>query len=334
MRPAVLITRATFPEISALLRDYFTVTDNPNDDIWSPRDLIAHLQGKSAVMSTGTERIDSDLLDACPELRAVCNVGVGYNNVDVDACTARGVLVTNTPDVLTETTADLGFALLMAVSRNITAAERFLRCGEWTKTGVHDQFAGADVHGSTLGILGMGRIGRAIARRASLGFDMRVLYHNRTRLPANVETESHAHWVDKATLLRESDHLLLVLSYSSASHHAIGAPELAQMKRSATLINIARGGIVDEDALIGALETGAIAAAGLDVFEGEPRLNPNLMHLSNVVLTPHIGSASLRTRRAMAALAAENLTAALDRGANAGRPPNPINPTVLGDRAR
>ena len=334
MRPAVLITRATFPDVAARLREYFVVTDNSNDDIWSTDELVARLQGKSAVMCTGTERIDSRVLQACPELRAVCNVGVGYNNIDVDACTARGVLVTNTPDVLTETTADLGFALLMAVGRNITPAERFLRRGEWCKTGVHDQFAAADVHGSTLGILGMGRIGRAIARRGALGFDMRVLYHNRTRLPSDLEAESHARWVDKATLLRESDHLVLVLSYSPASHHAIGAPELAQMKRSATLINISRGGIVDENALIAALQTGAIAAAGLDVFEGEPRLNPKLLELPNVVLTPHIGSASLRTRRAMAALAAENLIAALGQGANAGRPPTAINPTVLGDPVR
>ncbi len=334
MRPAVLITRATFPDIAARLRDYFAVTDNPSDDIWSPRELIAHLQGKSAVMSTGTERIDSDLLRACPDLRAVCNVGVGYNNINVDACTARGVLVTNTPDVLTETTADLGFALLMVVGRNIASAERFLRRGEWTKTGVHNQFAGADVHGSTLGILGMGRIGRAIARRGALGFDMRVLYHNRTRLPADLEAEARAHWVDKATLLRESDHLVLLLSYSTASHHAIGAAELAQMKRSATLINISRGGIVDEDALVAALQNGTIAAAGLDVFESEPKVNRKLLQLPNVVLTPHIGSASLRTRRAMAALAADNLIAALGQGANAGHPPTPINPTVLRDPAR
>lgn len=334
MRPAVLITRATFPDVAARLREYFVVSDNSQDDIWSTDELIERLQGKSAVMSTGTERIDSRVLQTCPELRAVCNVGVGYNNIDVAACTARGVLVTNTPDVLTETTADLGFALLMAVGRQILPAERFLRRGEWRKTGVHDQFAGGDVHGSTLGILGMGRIGRAVARRGALGFDMRVLYHNRIRLPPDLEAGSHAQWVDKATLLHEADHLVLVLSYSPESHHAIGAQELAQMKRSATLINIARGGIVDEDALIAALAKGHIAAAGLDVFEGEPKLNPKLLELPNVVLTPHIGSASLRTRQAMAALAAENLIAALGHGSSAGRPPTPINPTVLGDRTR
>jgi gluconate 2-dehydrogenase len=280
-------------------------------------------------MSTGSERIDARLLDACPQLKAVCNVGVGYNNVDVDACTARGVLVTNTPDVLTETTADLGFALMMATARRLSESERFLRRGEWTKTGIHDQFVGGDVHGATLGILGMGRIGRAIARRGALGFGMRVIYHNRSKLSADLEAESRALWVNKATLLKESDHLVLVLPYSPASHHAIGAAELAQMKPTATLTNIARGGIVDDAALAVALRAGTIAAAGLDVYENEPKLNPALLDLPNTVLTPHIGSASVHTRRAMAALTADNLIAALGKGPNAGRPPTPVNPDVL-----
>ena len=329
MRHAILLTRATFPDVADRLRDYFDVADNPSDRIWSPPELTAHLQGKTGVMSTGTERIDASLLDACPQLKAVCNIGAGYNNVDVDACTGRGVVVTNTPDVPTETTADLGFALMMAAARRIGEAERFLRRGEWTRGCVHDEFAGGDVHGATLGILGMGRIGRAIARRGALGFGMRVLYHNRSQLSADLEAESQARWVDKAMLLRESDHLVLVLSYSPATHHAIGAAELAQMKPTATLTNIARGGIVDDAALAAALRTGTIAAAGLDVFEGEPKLNPTLLDLPNVVLTPHIGSASLRTRRSMAALAADNLIAALGVGPTPGRPPTPVNPAVL-----
>lgn len=330
MRQAVLITRATFPDIAAQLREHFDVSDNPADEVFSSRELIARLQGKAAVLSTGTERIDASLLDACPQLKAVCNIGAGYNNVDVAACTARGVLVTNTPDVLTETTADLGFALMMATARRLSEAERFLRRGAWTRTGIYDQFAGGEVHGTTLGILGMGRIGRAVARRGALGFGMRVLYHNRSRLAAELEAEAHAHWVDRTTLLKESDHLVLVLSYSPATHHTIGAPELAQMKPTATLTNIARGGIVDDTALVGALRAGTIAAAGLDVFEGEPKLNPGLLELPNVVLTPHIGSASIGTRRKMARLAADNLIAALGRGPNAGRPPTPLNPAVLG----
>ena len=329
MRPAVLVTRATFPDIADRLREHFDVSDNPADTVWSPTELIARLRGKQGVMSTGSERIDANLLDACPQLKAVCNVGVGYNNVDVAACTARGVLVTNTPDVLTETTADLGFALMMATARRLSESERFLRCGEWLKTGIHDQFVGGDVHGATLGILGMGRIGQAIARRGALGFGMRVVYHNRSPLAPALEAESRARWVDKATLLKESDHLVLVLPYAPASHHAIGAAELAQMKPTATLTNIARGGIVDDAALAAALRAGTIAAAGLDVYENEPKLNPALLDLPNIVLTPHIGSASVHTRRAMAALTVDNLIAALGQGPNAGRPPTPVNPEAL-----
>ncbi|MDR6535337.1 D-glycerate dehydrogenase [Variovorax soli] len=329
MRPSVLATRATFPDLADRLREHFDVDDNPTDAVWSPAELIRRLQGKQGVMSTGSERIDAALLDACPQLRAVCNVGVGYNNVDVAACTARGVLVTNTPDVLTETTADYGFALMMATARRIAESERFLRRGEWTKTGIYDMFVGGDVHGATLGILGMGRIGRAIARRGALGFGMRVIYHNRSRLTAEAESESGARYVDKATLLKEADHLVLVLPYSPQSHHAIGAAELAQMKPTATLTNIARGGIVDDAALAQALRSGTIAAAGLDVFEGEPAVHPDLLAVPNVVLTPHIGSASVQTRRAMAALTIENLIAALGCGRQAGRPPTPVNPEVL-----
>ena len=329
MRPSVLATRATFPDIADRLREHFDVEDNPDDTIWSPVELIRRLQGKQGVMSTGTERIDAALLDACPGLKAVCNLGVGYNNVDVAACTARGVVVTNTPDVLTDTTADFGFALMMATARRVSEAERFVRQGGWTKNGIFDLFAGADVYGATLGILGMGRIGRAIAKRGALGFDMRVIYHNRTQLTPALEKEVGASYVDKTTLLKEADHLVLVVPYSAASHHAIGAAELALMKPTATLTNIARGGIVDDAALAQALRNHTIAAAGLDVFEGEPAIHPDLMDVPNVVLTPHIGSASVRTRRAMAALTIANLIAALGCGPQAGKPPTPVNPEVL-----
>ncbi|MHA6848330.1 2-hydroxyacid dehydrogenase [Ralstonia syzygii] len=329
MRPSVLVTRATFPDIASRLRAHFDVTDNPSDTILSPSELIERLQGKQGVMSTGSERIDSALLDACPALKAVCNVGVGYNNIDVAACTARGVVVTNTPDVLTQTTADFGFALMLATARRITESERFVRRGEWQKTGIHDQMLGSDIYGATLGILGMGRIGQAIARRAALGFEMQVIYHNRSPLAAETEARAHARYVDKDTLLRESDHLVLVLPYSPEAHHTIGAAELARMKPTATLTNIARGGIVDDEALAQALRRGTIAAAGLDVFEGEPRIHPGLLALSNVVLTPHIGSASVNTRRAMAALTVDNLIAALGYGPQAGQPPTPVNPQVL-----
>ncbi|MDC6293894.1 2-hydroxyacid dehydrogenase [Ralstonia pseudosolanacearum] len=329
MRPSVLVTRATFPDIANRLREHFDVTDNPSDTILSPSELIARLQGKQGVMSTGSERIDAALLDACPQLKAVCNVGVGYNNIDVAACTARGVVVSNTPDVLTQTTADFGFALMLATARRITESERFVRRGEWQKTGIHDQMLGSDIYGATLGILGMGRIGQAIARRAALGFEMQVIYHNRSPLEAETEARAHARYVDKDTLLRESDHLILVLPYSPEAHHTIGAAELARMKPTATLTNIARGGIVDDAALAQALRQDTIAAAGLDVFEGEPRIHPDLLALDNIVLTPHIGSASVNTRRAMAALTVDNLIAALGYGPRAGQPPTPVNPQVL-----
>jgi glyoxylate/hydroxypyruvate/2-ketogluconate reductase len=327
--PAVLITRATFPDLAGKLSSFCAVEDNPNDAVWPRRELVARLQGKAGVMSTGTERIDAELLAACPDLQAVCNVGVGYNNVDVAACTARGIVVTNTPDVLTETTADFGFALMMATARRITESERFVRSGGWNKTGIYDHFAGADIHGATLAILGMGRIGQAIAKRGAAGFRMKVIYHNRNRLAEADETALGAAYVDKHELLRQADHLVLVLPYSPSSHHAIGAAELAMMKPTATLTNIARGGIVDDEALADALRERRIAAAGLDVFEGEPVLNPRLLELSNVVLTPHIGSASIATRRAMASLAIENLVAALGLGPAAGKPPTPVNPEVL-----
>jgi len=323
-KPAILVARALFPSVLEGLQRQFEVSSNQGDEPYAPTELIARLQGKVGALITGSERIDAALLDACPQLKAVCNVAVGYNNIDVAACTARGVLATNTPDVLTETTADFGFALMMAAARRMAEAEHALRRGEW-KRWSYDMFAGAEVNGSTLAILGMGRIGRAIARRGALGFGMQVIYHNRSQLPTEQEAEVGARYVDKATLLREADHLVIVLPYSAASHHTIAAPELAQMKPTATLTNIARGGVVDDVALAEALRNRVIAAAGLDVFEGEPQLHAGLLTVPNVVLTPHIASATMKTRLAMAELAAANLTAAL----TGGTPPTPINPEVL-----
>jgi len=214
-------------------------------------------------------------------------------------------------------------------ARRITESERFVRRGEWRKTGIYDHFVGSDIHGATLGIFGMGRIGQAIARRGAAGFGMNVLYHNRSRLPAQTEEALGARYVDKVELLRRADHLVLVAPYSSSSHHALAAAELALMKPTATLTNIARGGVVDDRALAQALREGRIAAAGLDVFEGEPDILPELLAVPNIVITPHIGSASVNTRRAMASLAIDNLVAALGLGSSAGRPPTPVNPEVL-----
>lgn len=323
-KPAVLVARSVFPEILDKLAVHFEVDSNQADTCYSKTELIARLQGKVGAFTTGSERVDAEVLAANPQLRVVANMAVGYNNFDIPAFNAAGVLATNTPDVLTETTADFGFALMMAAARRVTESERYLRRGEWTRWR-YDMFAGSDVHGTTLGILGMGRIGQAIARRGALGFGMKVVYHNRSRLPPELEAAVSARYVDKAALLREADHLVLVLPYSAASHHAIGAAELAQMKPTATLTNIARGGIVDDAALAQALQDRRIAAAGLDVFEGEPKVHPGLLAVPNVVLTPHIASATLATRRAMAELAADNLIAAL----TGGTPPTPINPEVL-----
>jgi gluconate 2-dehydrogenase len=328
MKPKVLVARSVFPEVVERLREHFDVEDNPSDRVFGKPELIERLRDKVGAFTTGSVPIDAEVLDANPQLRVVANMAVGYNNFDVPACTARGVLCTNTPDVLTETTADFGFALMMAAARRIAESEHYLRRGEWTQW-FYDMFVGGDIHHATLGILGMGRIGQAIARRGAHGFDMRVIYHNRSRLEPAIEAGCKASYVDKEQLLREADHLVIVMPYSKESHHAVGAAELALMKPSATLTNIARGGIVDDAALAKALAERRIAAAGLDVFEGEPSVHPDLLKVPNVVLTPHIASASVATRRAMADLAADNLIAALGFGPHAGSPPTPINPEVL-----
>jgi len=324
-QPTVFVARRVFADIVDRLRARFALRTHEGDAPLSQPELIAALQGCAGVFITGSEKIDAVLLGACPQLKAVCTMAVGYNNIDVAACSARGVLVTNAPGVLTETTADFGFALMMAAARRVCEGERFLREGRWQHWGV-DMFAGGDVHGATLGVLGMGRIGQAIARRGHGGFDMQVAYHNRSRLAPDVEATLGARWMTLPELLRSVDHLVIVTPYSAQTHHLVGAAELALMKPTATLTNIARGGVVDDAALAEALARGTIAAAGLDVFEGEPTVLPALLALRNVVLTPHIASASVPTRRAMANLAVDNLLAALG---GEGVPPTPVNPDVL-----
>jgi gluconate 2-dehydrogenase len=322
-KPRILVTRAIFPQVIERLAAHFEVEANPADDLWDRAELLRRLQGKVGVFTTGVERIDAALLSQCPDLKICANMTVGYNNFDLQAMTAAGVLGTNAPDVLTETTADFGFALLMATARRVTESEHFLRAGQWTRWS-YDMFSGAEVHSSTLGILGMGRIGQAIARRGALGFGMQVIYHNRSPLSATLEQECKARYVSKEDLLKSADHLVLVVPYSAASHHSIGAAELGLMKPTATLINIARGGIVDDAALAKALKSRVIAAAGLDVFEGEPSVHPELLQVPNVVLTPHIASATEGTRRAMADLAVNNLVGYLVQG----RAVTPLNPEV------
>ncbi len=320
-RPKVLIARQIFPEIVERLRQHFDVTINDAPLDWPRDELISRLQGHDGVFVAATEPIDATLVAASPQLKCVCSMAVGYNNIDVAACAARGIAVTNAPDVLTETTADFGFALMLATARRIAESERFLRTGQWQRWS-HDFFCGADVHGATLGILGMGRIGQAIARRGALGFGMKVIYHNRSKLAVEVEAPLSARWVEKDVLLRQADHLVIVVPYSKTSHHAVGAAELALMKPTATLTNVARGGVIDDAALAQALADKRIAAAGLDVFEGEPKVHPALLGVPNVVLTPHIASATRATRMKMATLAADNLIELLN-----GRPAlTPVNP--------
>jgi glyoxylate/hydroxypyruvate/2-ketogluconate reductase len=312
-KPSILISRAIFPEIIARLAEHFDVVSNQDDILWTKDQLIAQLQGKQGVFTTGGERIDAQVLAACPDLKICANMAVGYNNFDLDAMTAAGVLGTNAPDVLTETTADMAFTLLMATARRVSESEAYLRAGQWNRWR-YDMFMGPDVHGATLGILGMGRIGQAIARRGAHGFGMKVIYHNRSRLDAATEATVNASYVSKEALFQQADHIVLVVPYSAASHHTVAAAEIAWMKPTATLINIGRGGLIDEDALAKALATNQILGAGMDVFEGEPKVNPALLALKNVVLTPHIGSASVPTRKAMANLAADNLIAYFSHG--------------------
>jgi len=322
LKTRILITRAVFDEVLAYLRLHFDVEDNQSDVPFSADELVRKLADKDGALTVPTDRIDGALLKACPTLKAVCNIAVGYNNIDLDACTAAGVMACNTPGVLDDTTADTAWALMLATARRVVESDAWLRRGEWTGWSLQD-WLGTDVHHANLGIIGMGRIGQAVGRRAR-GFDMQVIYHNRHRLPIDVEKAANAQYVSKEALLGSADFVVLTLPYALENHHYIAEAELALMKPTAILINIARGGLVDDAALVDALQTGRIAGAGLDVFENEPALNPAFIQLDNVVLTPHIGSATRATRLRMAMLAAQNLVLAL----TGGTPPNLLNPNV------
>jgi glyoxylate/hydroxypyruvate/2-ketogluconate reductase len=329
VKPRILVCRQTFDEVIEALAGRFEVEHNQEDDTpWSADELRRRLADKDGVLTSGADRVDGAIADAAPRLKAVCNVAVGYNNLDVTALAERGILATNTPGVLDDTTADTAFALMLAAARRLPESERWLRAGHW-KGWKNDQFLGVDVHHATLGIVGMGRIGQAIAQRAR-GFSMRIVYHNRKRCPASIERATGAKYVTLEKLLRESDFVSLNLPYSPEAHHLIGAKQLALMKPTAVLVNAARGGIVDDAALIEALKSGRIRAAGIDVFEGEPKFNPGFLGLDNVALAPHIGSATRATRMKMNLLAVKNLVAAL----SGKRPPNLVNPEAWPRRRR
>ena len=318
----VLVTREVFDETLDYLRAHCEVIDNQKDQPYAPEALATALADCDGLMCALTDRVDAALLAHAPRLKAVANIAVGYNNIDVPACTARGVMATNTPGVLDDSTADLAWALMLGTARRITEVERRIRAGEWTGWRLK-QWLGVDVHHATLGIVGMGRIGQAIARRA-LGFEMKVVYHNRKRIAPELERKCNAAYVALDELLAQSDFIVLQVPYSPETHHLIAAAQLKKMKSSAILINSTRGGVVDDAALVAALQDGTIRGAGLDVYENEPKIHPEFLKLDNVVLAPHIGSSTEATRKAMAMLAARNLVAALQGHV----PPNLVNPDV------
>lgn len=323
----VFVTRQILPEGLNMLKERFDVEVSDYDGI-IPRDvLLKKVKGVDALLSLLTDNIDAEVMDAAgPNLKIIANYAVGYNNIDVKEATRRGIMVTNTPGVLTETTADFAWALLMAIARRVVEADKFVRAGKfrgWEPM----LLLGNDVYGATLGVVGFGRIGQAVARRA-LGFNMRVLYYDSKKAPEEIEKELKATFVDLPTLLRESDFVTLHVPLTKETHHLIGEKELKMMKKEAYLINTARGPIVDEKALVKALKEGWIKGAALDVFENEPEIEPELLTLDNVVLAPHIASGSYATRSKMSIIAAENIIKALSGEV----PPNLVNPEVLQKR--
>jgi len=320
MKPKILVTREVFDDVLKYLSQYFEVTSNQSDIPFDSETLASKLSDKQGAMIALTDRIDTPLLARCPNLKAVCNIAVGYNNIDLASCTKARVMATNTPGVLDDTTGDFAWTLILATARRLTEAEAYLRAGQWDRWKLK-QFLGLDVHHATLGIFGLGRIGQVVARRAT-GFEMKVIYHDVRRAAPEIEEPSRARFVSKEELLSLADIVTIHVPYSPATHHLIGKAELKQMKPTAILINASRGGVVDDAALIEALRSGTIAGAGLDVFENEPKFNPGFLELKNVVLAPHIASSSKATRNKMAMLAAQNLVAAL----TTGKPPNLLNP--------
>jgi lactate dehydrogenase-like 2-hydroxyacid dehydrogenase len=323
MKPKVLITRKIFNEVLGMVKQYFEVEENPSDVPFSKQILTEKLQGKTGVITRLTDQIDENILLNCQGLKIVSNIAVGYNNINVEACTRRRIMVTNTPGVLDDTTADFAWALLLATGRRVVEADQYLRSSKWKGWELMD-FLGYDVHHKVLGICGLGRIGQGVARRAK-GFNMQIVYTDIIRALPSIEEELGARFVDKKTLLVESDFVTLHVPLFPQTTHYISAAELALMKPTAILINASRGPVVDEKALVQALQEGRIAGAGLDVYEREPEVESALIGMKNVVLAPHIASASRETRLRMAMMAAENLVA----GLTGKRPPNLVNEEVI-----
>ncbi len=323
MNNRILVSRHVFPEAIRILEAAGELQYNDSSTGLSRKELRSAVADKHALVCQLTDPVDAALMDAARDLRVIANVAVGFDNIDIPAATKRGIVVTNTPGVLTDTTADLAFTLMLAAARRICEADRFLRAGHWHQWEI-DMMTGHDIHGHTLGIFGLGRIGQAMARRAS-GFDMRVIYHDVASATPETEQACGIEYVDRDTLFRESDFLSIHVPLNEHTRHAVGTDEFASMKPTAVLVNTSRGPVVDEKALAEALEQGQIASAGLDVFEAEPVVEPRLLELENIVVVPHIGSASIKTRTRMCTMAAENTVAVL----SGRRPPNPVNPEVL-----
>ncbi len=319
MKPKVLVTKRVFPAAIEYLRGRVELEYHEADEGYPPDVLVEKLRDKQGVVSQLTDKFTAAVMDQLSGLKVISNVAVGFDNIDIPAATARKILVTNTPEVLTDTTADFAWTLLMAAARRLTEAEAFLRSGQWKQWRI-DLLCGYDVHHATLGIIGMGRIGQAVARRAR-GFEMRVLYQDAIRQPPEVERELGLTFVTLDDLLAESDFVSIHVPLLPETRHLIGAAQLARMKKTAVLVNTARGPVVDEAALAQALAQGQIAYAGLDVYEREPEVHPGLLQVRNVVLAPHIASASIATRTRMCLMAAENVVAALE----GRRPPNLVN---------
>jgi len=319
MKPAILVTKRIYPEAIEYLKQRAEVDYADTDDGLSAEELAERVRGKRAVVSQLTDRFSAEVLARLDGVRIIANVAVGYDNIDIAAATRAGILVTHTPDVLTDTTADFAFTLLLAAARRVVEGHHYVHSGLWTKWRI-DLLVGQDIHHRTLGIFGMGRIGQAVARRAG-GFSMRILYHDAVRAPEPVERDLGLEYTTAERLLGESDFVSLHVPLLPETRHMIGAEQLRTMKPTAILVNTSRGPVVDEAALAEALERRTIAGAGLDVFEREPHVHPALLTLENVVLAPHIASASVDTRRQMSMMAAENAIAALE----GRRPPNLLN---------
>lgn len=323
-KPKVLATRPLFPEARAILEKNFDTEYWNQPDPISRAELLKRITDKDALVCLLTEKVDAELLAAAPKLRVASTVSVGYDNIDIAACTRRQVVATNTPGVLDETTADLAWALLMAISRRLVEGDAWVRTGTWPGWDL-DQLLGGEVHSKTIGIVGLGRIGQRVARRA-LGFEMCILYSDLQRAPVDVERELSAKYLDLDQLLRESDFVSLHVPLLPETRHLISENAFRNMKPTAYLINSSRGPVVDEAALAAALEAKRIAGAALDVYEYEPKVHPALLGRRDVILAPHIGSATIETRTKMAVMAATNAVAAVE----GRRPPNALNADAVG----